>query len=81
MRIEVLYFAAAREAAARSSEPLEVPDGSTLAGLRGVLRARHPALATTLAVSRFAVGEAFAAEDHRLEAGDIVAVLPPVSGG
>lgn len=81
MRIEVLYFAAARDAAGRPSEALEVGDGETVAGLRGVLAGRHPALAGTLAASRLAVGEAFAAEDRRLEPGDVVAVLPPVSGG
>jgi molybdopterin converting factor subunit 1 len=81
VRIEVLYFAAARDAAGRPAEPVDVPDGETLAGLRGVLATRHPGLARTLRASRFAVGEAFAAEDRRLEPGDVVAVLPPVSGG
>jgi len=81
VRIEVLYFAAAREAAGRPAEQLEVPDGETLAGLRGVLATRHPGLARTLRTSRLAVGEAFGEEGRRLEPGDVVAVLPPVSGG
>jgi molybdopterin synthase sulfur carrier subunit len=81
VRIEILYFAAAREAAGRPSEPLEVREGETVRGLRGVLGTRHPGLVRTLAASRLAVGEAFAAEDRRLEPGDVVAVLPPVSGG
>jgi molybdopterin converting factor subunit 1 len=81
VRIEILYFAAARDAAGRPAEPLEVPDGTTVGALRGALAARHPGLGRTLPTSRLAVGEAFAAEDRLLEPGDVVAVLPPVSGG
>ena len=81
VNIEVLYFAGAREAAGLSSERLVVPDGTTVAGLRGELSRRHPALAPTLASTRVAVGERFAAADAALEEGDVVALIPPVSGG
>ncbi len=81
MRIEVLYFAAAREAAGRPSEGLDVEHGTTIAALRSLLASRHPALAQRWRGLRFAVGERFEAEDRVLEAGDVVALIPPVSGG
>jgi molybdopterin converting factor subunit 1 len=82
VRIEVLYFASAREAAGRAAETLDLPPAATLADLRPLLSTRHPALSRTWATLRFAVGEAFAsADDRRLEEGDRVALIPPVSGG
>ncbi len=81
MRIEVLYFASAREAAGIACEPLEVPEASTLADLKSLLCDRHPALARALPAVRFAVGERFAPEAKRLSSGDRGALIPPVSGG
>src|SRR5207247_2216492 len=81
VRVDVLYFAGAREAAGLSSERLDVPEGTTLASLRTVLEVRHPALSTAWGATRFAVGEAFARPERSLLAGDVVALIPPVSGG
>jgi molybdopterin converting factor subunit 1 len=82
VRIEVLYFAAAREAAGRAAETLDVPPEATVGELRPILAAKHPRLERAWAGLRFAVGERFAAsEEQRLEAGDTVALIPPVSGG
>lgn len=81
MRIEILYFAQAREAAGRPAEPLDVTEGATVNELRATLCARHPRLAGLPPETRFAVGERFASESHRLEDGDVVALIPPVSGG
>jgi molybdopterin converting factor subunit 1 len=81
MRIDVLYFAGAREAAGRPSERVEVPDGTTVATLRGELSRRHPSLAAAWPTTRVAIGERFAAESAALAEGDVVALIPPVSGG
>lgn len=81
MRIQVLYFASAREAAGVGAETLEVPAGARVASLRALLGTRHPRLAAAWPTTRFAVGERFAADDEPLETGSVVALLPPVSGG
>ena len=81
MRIEILYFAAAREAAGVPTELLDVAEGATVEVLRAALDARHPGLVPVSRTARFAVGERFAPASHRLEPGDVVAVIPPVSGG
>ena len=81
MRIDVLYFAAAREAAGTPSEAVDVPSATTVGALRPWLAAHRPALVGVLGASRLAVGERFAPETHALADGDVVAVIPPVSGG
>lgn len=80
--ITLLYFAAVRDAAGKSEERLDLPDAvSRVADLSLFLEKRHPALAGRLASVRFAVNEAFADADTVLTSGDVVAVIPPVSGG
>lgn len=81
MRIQVLYFAAAREAAGRSAEAVDVPAGSTVADVTPLLAGRGPGLARALRDARFAVGERFVPPSSPLREGDRLAVLPPVSGG
>ena len=81
MRIEILYFAAAREAAGVPGETLEIADDATVDALRATLDARHPGLSRVSRTARFAVGERFAPASQRLASGDVVALLPPVSGG
>lgn len=81
LRIQVLYFASAREAAGVGAETVEVPEGARVAALRALLGARHPRLADAWPTTRFAVGERFAADDDPLGPGAVVALIPPVSGG
>lgn len=77
----MLHFAAAREAAGCASETVEMPEGATVADAKALLLARHPALAQAAPRLRFAVGQRFAPETAPLSAGDVLALLPPVSGG
>ena len=80
--ITVLYFAAVRERLGRDREELELPlEIKDVKGLSDWLESAHPVLRGTLAQCRFAVGEEFRKSGHALEAGDVVAVIPPVSGG
>ncbi|HVO18771.1 MAG TPA: molybdenum cofactor biosynthesis protein MoaE [Anaeromyxobacter sp.] len=80
MGVRVLYFAAAREAAGTAREELaDAP--ATVADLRRVLTARHPALGRILPRCRIALGEAFADDGAPVEDGAEAAVVPPVAGG
>lgn len=81
MPIQVLYFAAAREAAGTGREALPAAGAGTVAALRQRLVERHPALARVLPRCRIAVDQAMAAEDAPVPDGAEVAVIPPVAGG
>ena len=81
MRVKVLFFAAAREAAGTSETALDVPEGCTVGALLERLGRDAPDVASVLAGCRAAVDEEFAPRSRPLGEGQVVAVLPPVSGG
>jgi MoaE-MoaD fusion protein len=81
MRVTVLYFAAARERAGRSSEVLELPEGATVALALEAACAAHPALRPLLDKLRFAVDQSFSPASTALREGSELALIPPVSGG
>ena len=79
--IKVRYFAAAAERAGRPADEFDVDGVVTIAALRGLLAARHPALAPVLAQSRLAINLRFAKDSDVVDDGSEVAVIPPVGGG
>ena len=81
MEITVRYYAQAREAAGCDEERVALDAGASLDALWGALAARHPALAPLEAGVSFAVGASPTGRDTALRAGDVVSILPPVSGG
>ena len=80
MRVEVQYFAAARERAGIDHEQLEL-DAPTVAALEKAVALRHPALAPLLPRLRFAVNRAFVPPSASLKEEDEIALIPPVAGG
>ncbi len=79
--MKVLLFARARDLAGADAVDVELPPGATVADLRRVLGDRYPKLAPLLERSALAVDDEFAGEDVVIDAGAVVALLPPVSGG
>ncbi len=80
--ITVLYFASVRELVKTAEEQLDLPDGVfAIEALARLLEQRHPALGGLLNNVRFAVNEAFVERSHAVKAGDVIALIPPVSGG
>jgi molybdopterin converting factor subunit 1 len=81
MRVTVQVFARLRELAGRSEWTLDVPDDATIAVVWRQSAAAHPALdAFTTSVS-CARNEDFARMTAAVKDGDVIAFLPPVSGG
>jgi molybdopterin converting factor small subunit len=65
-----------------ASESLELPEGVKNVGrLVAFLEASRPALHGVLGSVRYAVGDEFVELERELRAGDVVALIPPVSGG
>ncbi|MDR7483570.1 MAG: molybdenum cofactor biosynthesis protein MoaE [Armatimonadota bacterium] len=81
MHITVRLFAAYREAVGAAALVLEVPDGTTAGQVWTVLLRDHPRLDGLPAPAAVAVNDAVQPPEHRLRAGDQVALLAPVSGG
>jgi len=79
VRVEILYFAALREAAGIASEYIET-EAADLAALYAGVQARH-ALAFPQRQLRVAVDGAFAGWADAVRAGSTIAFIPPVSGG
>jgi molybdopterin synthase catalytic subunit len=81
VRIEVLLFASLRDRAGTDRLRLELGNGARVETALDAVVERLPALRAALPSLRCAVNEEFAAADRRLETGDTLALIPPVSGG
>jgi molybdopterin converting factor subunit 1 len=81
IRVRVLYFGQAREAAGTGAEEISLPGTSSVGALVSRSMKAHQGLRTISAAMRVAVNEEVAAEGHLLADGDVVAFLPPVAGG
>lgn len=81
MKLQVKYFAAARERTGVLSEEHVLAKGATVAELKTALIAAHPSLEALLPHLRIAVDQEFASDDTALSDGAEVALIPPVAGG
>lgn len=80
MTVTVLLFASYADALGQRTIPLDVPSGSTVGDV--LRRVNAMAGGSQLpAQSMVAVNEVYARSDRRLQAGDEVAIIPPVAGG
>jgi len=81
MRVEVRFFAQARERAGGGVARLELPAGSRVADALAVLERVYPALAELRPHLAVAVDGVLARGGDPLTADCELALLPPVSGG
>jgi molybdopterin converting factor subunit 1 len=79
MRVRLRYFASIRERLGRTTEEIDVPDGSTVAHVWERLVAEAPALAQQR--YRPAVNQEYTTPEQTLSDGDELVFIPPVSGG
>lgn len=79
LHVTVRCFGPVREALGSEVLELAVPAGTTTGGLRAMLARRAPDL-QRLALA-YAVNRDYATADRVLQAGDEVALIPPISGG
>lgn len=81
MQVRVLLFAQLREMAGARELCVEVGAGATAGEVRAAVGRERPALAGLLANCGLALNEAYVAEETPVRAGDVLALIPPVSGG
>ena len=79
VRVRLRYFASIRERLGRTSEEMEVPEGTTVAGVWERLVAACPPLEAQR--YRPAVNQEYTSAEQVLNEGDELVFIPPVSGG
>lgn len=80
MNVQVEFWGVARRLAGTERCALALPDGATVADALQALPLRD-ALDGVLSRCAYAVGTDLVSPVRRLAEGDVVSVLPPVSGG
>ncbi len=81
MKVRVLFFAKARDAAGAPELEVEVPDHATVEQLKTALATSRPALIPLLPRLHIAINSDYARDNDLIPAGAEVACFPPVSGG
>jgi molybdopterin converting factor subunit 1 len=81
MRAKIRLFALLRERAGSGQLALQLPEGATVGDLLRELQGQHPGLLLDIPSTMIAVNMEYVSEDHLLQDGDEVALIPPVSGG
>ncbi len=77
---QLLCFGVARDITGAASVSVSVNPGARVAELRRSLLEAYPAFGELISFA-IARNEAYAADEEVLEAGDTLAIIPPVSGG
>ena len=81
MKIKALFFGLAHDLTGITEEVTEVPAGESLGSLWQRYQERFPRLARVADSLLIAVNESVTERSRVLQDGDVVAFLPPVSGG
>lgn len=81
MKTRLQFFSRLRDLAGTSEMEIDVPDGTTAAGLLDILYARTPALRDLDKSILVAAGVEFVDRDYALQPGDEISIMPPVQGG
>lgn len=79
MKVRILFFAAAADAANARSKDLDLPENSRILNLGSFVLSEYPPLAGLPLV--YAVNQQYVSPNQLLKDGDEVAVFAPVSGG
>lgn len=81
MRVRVLYFGMLKDAIGRQVDHVDLREGATLSDLITECRKVAPPVEDFQKILAYSVNQEYAQPSTRLNDGDEVALLPPVSGG
>ena len=81
MKVKVLFFASARELTGETEVTLDLEDGTTSTQLPEILLSLYPDLDIQRDRMSLAINQVYCREQIELHERDVVAVLPPISGG
>jgi molybdopterin converting factor subunit 1 len=80
MKINVLLFGISTDLVGATSLELDLQEAAKVSDFKRSLQTHYPAL-SQLNSYAIAVNESYAADDLQLQENDVVAIIPPVSGG
>lgn len=81
IKITILFFATFRDKAGTNRTEIEIPEGTTIAGLRNILVEKYPALESLADHALASINKEYAFPEQVIPDGAEVAWFPPVSGG
>ena len=80
MKISILFFGMATDLVDSSSLEIELPNKSSVASFKEFLLAEFPEL-QKMSSYAVAINESYASNDTLIRENDVIAIIPPVSGG
>lgn len=80
-KIKVLLFATLRDRAGAKSLEIEIPDGTTVQGLKDRIARDYPNLKQSMETVLISINREYAFDDAVVPPDTEVAMFPPVSGG
>lgn len=81
MNVHIRFFAGLVPIVGEKSVDMALPAGATVGTLRDQLVAQYPVLEPFMTTYACAVGEEMRMPEYVLSDGDLVDVIPPISGG
>ena len=81
MNVKVLFFGLAKDISEVNSIELELKKDSNVFDFIEIMKARYSGFSSIINDFSIAVNEEYAKNDIILRESDIVAIIPPVSGG
>ena len=81
VQVRLLFFASIKDIVGARQIDVEIPSGSTVGQLLGLLEEKYPRIAGYRSILLTSVNEEYAKPDTTIADGDEVAIFPPVSGG
>ncbi|MGB5242624.1 MAG: MoaD/ThiS family protein [Lutimonas sp.] len=80
MKVKTLFFGIARDIVGENELLIDLDGTKTILDLEMLLINRYPNL-SDIKNFAFAVNEVYVDRDHSIQQNDLIAILPPVSGG
>lgn len=81
MKIRVQFFGQLREVTGVVETEVEMPAGGHIADVIDVLQQKYPALRPYMPSTSFALNDEYVSREQPLRDGNVVGLLPPISGG
>ena len=81
MQVRVLFFGVLKDLAGQSADSLSLPEHAILGDVLAHYEARVPGLRTLSSSLAMSINQEYAGPESKLQPGDEIALLPPVSGG